>query len=246
MADLREPENDPELGALRRSRERLEQVARALSHDTRAPLRAASGYLQLLQRRARDDLAPEHAELLDFALSEVQRAQRMVDVLRDFARLDRHVVTEPVDLADTLHRARTRHARMLEAAGAVIDVGELPTVRADPTLLEQALRHLLDNAARFVDEGKTPHIDVRATRVDAGWRLDITDDGIGMRERDLPRAREVFARLHGATDFGGGEGIGLSFAAAIAHVLGGELSLSSTPGEGTTVSLTLPAAEDEA
>jgi signal transduction histidine kinase len=111
---------------------------------------------------------------------------------------------------------------------------------ADPDLLEQAVRNLVDNAAKFTQEGR---IVLSATRNNGLVVISVSDTGSGI---DVASQRRIFDRFHRV---GGrnadGFGLGLALVDQTVRVLGGQIFLRSTPGSGTTVSITLPAPSAE-
>ncbi|EMA47195.1 multi-sensor signal transduction histidine kinase [Halobiforma nitratireducens JCM 10879] len=137
-------------------------------------------------------------------------------------------------------------------ADAEIDAGPLPVVEGDADQLRQVFQNLLDNAVEYSGDGP-PRIEVSARRVDASvgadvddctWVVSVSDDGIGIAPADQERIFEVFNRLH-SRDEHPGTGIGLSLCERIVERHGGEIWVDSEPGEGTTVSFTLPAVDAE-
>src|SRR5207302_7859023 len=116
-----------------------------------------------------------------------------------------------------------------------------PFVIGDPLLLEQALLVLLDNALKYNRQGG--HVTVRTAERDGQALLEVRDSGIGIAAEHVPHLGERFYRVDKARSReAGGTGLGLSIARSIAAAHRGQLSLSSIPEQGTTVTLTLPLA----
>jgi signal transduction histidine kinase len=117
------------------------------------------------------------------------------------------------------------------------------TIQCDPVLLRRALDNLLDNAAKYSDAAVTFKVIPNGEHV----AFEIRDQGIGMSAEDLERAFTPFWRADGSrTRKTGGVGLGLALARRIARVHGGEVTLSSTPGAGTTARLEVPFGESPA
>jgi two-component system phosphate regulon sensor histidine kinase PhoR len=122
---------------------------------------------------------------------------------------------------------------------------DVPLVHADGDQLRQVLINLVDNAIKFTPEGGRVRIDAR--RAPAGVELCITDTGMGIPSRDLPRLTERFFRVDKARSRElGGTGLGLAIVKHIVQGHGGRLAIDSELGHGTTVRVTLPAAAGDA
>jgi len=117
-----------------------------------------------------------------------------------------------------------------------------PYVIGDPMLLEQAMLVLLDNAIKYNRKGG--HVVIRTAAEDDKAIMSVSDTGIGIAAEHLPHLGERFYRVDKARSReAGGTGLGLSIAHNIAAAHGGNLTLSSVTGQGTTVTMTLPQAQ---
>ncbi|WP_049926006.1 sensor histidine kinase [Halopiger goleimassiliensis] len=239
---------------LEESNERLEQFAYAASHDLQEPLRMVSSYLQLLDDRHGDALDEEGEEFLEFALDGAERMSTMIDALLEYSRVDTQGQPfEPVSLEAILEDVRTDLEMRIEETGAELEYGDLPRVTGDPRQLRQLFQNLLSNAIEYSEDGR-PRIEIEAerrgtasrsdpsTNDDREWIVSVSDDGIGIDPADQDRIFEVFQRLHTQAEHAG-TGIGLALCKRIVERHGGDIWVDSEPGEGTTVSVTLPAAE---
>jgi len=133
----------------------------------------------------------------------------------------------------------------IEAKSAKLElaVGPEVTVMAHQPTLVQVLTNLVSNALKFVPEGTPPEVQIRTERRNSSRvRLWVKDNGIGIDPAQHARIFEVFQRLHSADDYPG-SGIGLAIVAKSARLMGGEVSLESTPGEGSTFNIRLPVAQ---
>jgi len=246
---------------LEESNERLEQFAYAASHDLQEPLRMVSSYLQLLEQRYGDDLGEDGREFIEFAVDGAGRMREMIDGLLEYSRVDtRGDPFEPVDLNRVLEDVREDLQVRVEQSDAEITVADLPRVEGDTGQLRQVVQNLLDNAIKYSGDGP-PRIRVSARRnaPDQGsptdpprsvserneWVLSVSDRGIGIDPDDADRVFDVFQRLH-ARDEHEGTGIGLALCERVVERHGGEIWVESEPGEGSTFSFTLPAADDDA
>jgi signal transduction histidine kinase len=121
-----------------------------------------------------------------------------------------------------------------------VKVGSLPVVLADRSNLCRVFQNLIGNAVKFT-RGDDPEVDIDAVPDGDMWRFEIRDNGIGMDAESTKRIFEPFRRLHGEEAYPG-TGIGLAVCERIVEQHGGRIWVSSTPGEGSVFSFTMPAA----
>jgi PAS domain S-box-containing protein len=254
FATLRTDDSQEEIGVVRdvtdrkerereleASNERLEQFAYAASHDLQEPLRMVTSYLQLLEKRYADDLDADAREFIEFAVDGADRMREMIDGLLEYSRVDtRGDPLEPVALDDVLEDAIGNLQVRIEESHAEITSEPLPRVRGDESQLQQVLQNLLNNAIEY-SGAEPPRVRIAAERGDAKHVISVSDEGIGIDPAEQDRIFEVFQRLHGREDHPG-TGIGLSLCRRIVERHDGTIRVDSEPGEGTTFSVTLPAA----
>lgn len=254
--DLRAKERllDEANGTLeRRVEERTAQLAAAnqemaaftysMSHDLRAPLRGINGFATLLARRHAEQLDEQGQGYLHRIVSTTEQMGVLIEELLDYARLGQApVANEPVALQALVASVRDTFEGRIAELGATIDVTEpLPPVMGDAVLISRILTNLVDNALTYVAPGGAAHVRIAAS-LDAGMvTLRVSDDGIGIPSDQQERVFEVFTRLQ-TQDAYPGTGIGLSVVRKAARLMGGDVSLCSTVGEGSTFRLALPAA----
>lgn len=225
---------------LRRSNRDLEQFAYVASHDLQEPLRKVASFTQLLQKRYGGELDERADQYIEFAVDGAKRMQRLIQDLLGFSRVGRSVGEDvEVDLAAACATALATLDTAVEESGAVVEVGDLPVVLGQQTLLVQLFQNLLGNAVKFRDPTRAPRVSVGAVRRDDGWELWCADNGIGIDQQYADRVFVIFQRLH-AKDAYDGTGIGLSLCKKIVEFHGGEIWLDTTVPEGTTVRWTLP------
>jgi len=132
-------------------------------------------------------------------------------------------------------------ARIAETS-ARLEIGMLPSIKADPTQMRQLLQNLIGNALKFHKAGVPPVVRVTAAIREgppAECALEVADEGIGFDEKYLDRIFAVFQRLHGRGDYEG-TGMGLAICRRIAERHGGSITARSKLGEGSTFVATLP------
>jgi signal transduction histidine kinase len=246
------------LDALRRQWEalrRLDHFRREgvsnLSHDLRSPLTATAACLETLDARfAGDSARADDRQLLEVALRNTRNAARLVQSLGDLAQLDEPQFAlrrETLDVGELLADIALRFEPRAAAQGVALTLepaGDAPTVAAlDIELFERAIANLVDNALKFCAAGS--RIMLGVLRDGDAVRVSVADTGAGIAEAELPHLFDRFyqARQNVAPATGeGGKGLGLAIVKRIAELHGGSVAVHSRLGQGTTVTLSLPAA----
>lgn len=219
----------------------LRQFAYAVSHDLKAPLRSVHGFAQLLERRYGDRLDDDGREFLQLITDGARRMQAMIDGLLEFARVERaDPELVPVALGEVVAASLADLRDDIAARGARVEIREpLPAVRGDATLLRQLVQNLVSNAIKYC-EGQ-PEVEIAARRDGDRVLLSVRDNGFGIPPEQRNRIFELFARLHTPYEYPG-SGIGLAVCRRIAELHGGWIRVESTPGAGSTFTVSLPAA----
>jgi PAS domain S-box-containing protein len=231
--------------ALITSNSELEQFAYVASHDLREPLRVIAAYLGLLSRRYKDSLDAKAREFIGFAVDAAERMDKLIVDLLEFSRAGRQLVQiEEVDSNAVMKRVELNLAEAIQESGARITHGALPVITANSGILERVLQNLIENSIKFRARGRRPEIAVSATWRDAGWVFSVSDNGIGIEQRDQDRVFRIFQRLHPRNEYPG-SGIGLAVSKRLVERLGGRIWLNSTPEKGSQFFFTIPKQEAE-
>ena len=217
-----------------------------LSHELRTPLTLLRADAEVLLR-SREHLASEDAELLEDIVTETERMSTLATNMLTLARLDNnstHREHEVINLTDIALADVRRVQALADQSGISLQLesNDAALVIGDPTLLEQAVLVLLDNAIKYNQPGGRVTISTEVK--DRYAFLEVRDTGIGIAAEHLPHLGERFYRVDKARSReAGGSGLGLSIARSIAEAHEGSLTLSSEPGQGTTVTIKLPLAQ---
>jgi light-regulated signal transduction histidine kinase (bacteriophytochrome) len=227
--------------ALEASNADLEQFAYVASHDLSEPLRAVSGFAQLLGRRYRGELDEDADRYIGHIVGGVERMQGLIDDLLTYARVGADDVTPiPVDSGELVTSVVASIDGLLDSGARVRVVEPLPLVSGDPALLRQLFQNLIANAIKFRSQAE-PEIVVSASCEGALHRFSIADNGIGIDDRHAQRIFEVFKRLHARERFPG-TGIGLAICKRVVERHGGRIWLDPDPASGSVFHFTLPTA----
>ena len=224
---------------LLRSNAELEQFAYVASHDLQTPLRAISGYLDLLTKRYEGKLDGEAQRFIQRTNENVHRMQRLINDLLAYSRVStRGNSFKPTDCNAVLSEVLDMLHPSTEETGSVITHGVLPTVMGDPGQLVQLFQNLIGNAIKFRDKAP-PRIHADAQPLDKTWLFSVKDNGIGIDPQYADRIFLIFQRLH-TIDKYPGTGIGLAICRKIVERHGGQIWVESKVGEGSTFKFTLP------
>ena len=226
---------------LERSNTELEQFAYVASHDLQEPLRKVASFCQLLQRRYIGQLDARADQYIEFAVDGAKRMQALIDDLLAFSRVGRADRTSTlVSCAKALSQARVNLTGEIRKSGAVIDATDLPSVKAEFTLLTSLFQNLIGNAIKFRGD-RPPAVRVSATRQYGDWLFSVADNGIGIEPEFADRVFVIFQRLHDRTQYAG-TGIGLSMCRKIVEHYGGRIWLDTDYHGGAKFDFTLPVA----
>ena len=221
-----------------------------VSHELRTPLTAMTGFIETLRGPARDDAAARERFLGTMA-REAARMNRLVRDLLSLSRVEaeaRMRPVEPLDLAAVMRAAVATLRPVAEEAGAelVLTGADAPIpIRGDADQLQQVFVNLGENALKYGGR----RVRLTAGKVErepllraAGVRVEVVDDGMGIDAIHLPRLTERFYRVdsHRSRELGG-TGLGLAICKHIVNRHRGRLRIDSAPGEGTRVTVVLPA-----
>lgn len=228
---------------LARSNEELQRFAYVASHDLQEPLRKIISFSGLLMERMPADLDEDSAMYLDRIVGSAARMRRLIEDLLMFSRVGGSVELRPVDCRLALRSVLDSVAIALNESHAVVTHDPLPVLLTNRTWIEQLLQNLIGNALKYRSEA-APRIHIGAERVDEGWRLTVTDNGIGLDMRYAERIFQVFQRLHARGQYDG-TGIGLAVCKRIVEACGGRIGVDSIAGAGSTFWFILPSAPTE-
>jgi signal transduction histidine kinase len=222
-----------------------------ISHELRTPGNSVLGLSRLLLDPAAEPLTDEQRHPVQLISTSAEDLLRLVNELLDLAKAESgriEVAVDVVDLAALFEELRGTTAPLVTRPGVALVVEPPRGVtgfRTDRTLLRHLLRNLLSNAVKFTESGS---VTLTADAGDDGTvTFRVSDTGVGIAEADQAKVFEEFFQVRGTLQATvTGSGLGLPFARRVCRILGGDLRLSSTPGEGTTFSFVLPTAGPEA
>jgi signal transduction histidine kinase len=225
------------------------QFLATMSHELRTPLNAIAGYVDLLDAGIHGPLTDDQRRDLQRVKRNQETLLRLIEDVLDFTKLESGRLEFRIDdvpLDDLLRSLEAFIAPNLAKKNitfALRSCGADVRARADRGKLEQILLNLLSNAVKFTQTGR---IEVRCVVEDGMLRVEVSDTGRGIRPDQLESIFEPFvqAEQH-LTRTAEGTGLGLSISRQLARGMGGDVTVASEPGKGSTFTLSLPRSPQE-
>ncbi len=217
----------------------LSTALAVLSHDLRGPLTSIQGSLETILDRGESLTSCEASRFMRVALRSTKSATMMLNDLHHLSKIEAAgdaVLMEPLSIGDLLmDTVMAVQVQSLEKGISIVtsDATDIPLVHGNPELLERLVRNVVDNAIRYTPIGGK--IDISLSSVRNKIRVTILDNGPGIPEGELAAVTKRFVRSARTVAKANGSGIGLSVAAEVARMHGGELRILSRENEGTAV-----------
>jgi PAS domain S-box-containing protein len=217
-----------------------------MSHELRTPLNAILGFSDVMRLGMMNEEAPAHRSYAADIHSSGAHLLELINDLLDLAKIEAgkmELSEERIEVAGLVGEVSTIMADQIARAGLTLahrlDAG-LPQLIVDARSFRQMLFNLLSNAIKFSSDGG--HVTIALARAASGAiRLSVSDTGIGIAARDLPRLMEPFAQVDNALSRRHrGTGLGLTLVRTLAELHGGQLTIESQLGRGTKVHVDLP------
>jgi signal transduction histidine kinase/DNA-binding response OmpR family regulator len=218
-----------------------------MSHELRTPLNSIIGYSEILQ----EDVTDLGEQSLVADLKKIESSGRhllgLINDILDLSKIEAgrmDVYLEDVEIAPLLEEVRAIIVPMVEKNNNTIEfrpAKNLGSMRTDRTKLKQSLLNILSNGSKFTQNGRLTLVAERAEADRSMVRFAISDTGIGMTEEQLGRLFQAFTQADASTTKKyGGTGLGLAITRNFCQLLGGDVTVVSKPGVGSTFTITLP------
>jgi two-component system, sensor histidine kinase and response regulator len=218
-----------------------------MSHEIRTPMNGVIGMLDLMDA---EQLDPQRRSMLETARNSAEALLGVINDVLDFSKIEagkltlEHIDVELRSLAEEVATlfARQAHGKGVEVA-CLVESGAPALVRTDPTRLRQILANLMGNAVKFTERGEVS-LTLRALDVEgeqARVQIEVRDTGIGMSQDALSKLFQSFTQADTSTTRRfGGTGLGLAITKRLVAAMGGQIGVASSPGSGSTFTITLP------
>ena len=230
------------LHELERSNRELSEFSYAVSHDLKAPIRNVRMLTQLLARRA-DSLPEDSAHLLNLIDQAAAGMDLLVESLLRYAQAGNgKLICEQVPVETIIESVRATLTPAIVKTRATVVWKPMPTVEADPILLEHLFQNLVANAIQYHRPGEVPMVEISAGLCGEEWQFSVKDNGQGIPSQYQNRVFEPLKRLHGSEN--PGSGLGLALCRTIVARHGGKIWVESEgAGKGTIFHFTLPVSQ---
>ncbi|MHB1863993.1 MAG: sensor histidine kinase [Gemmatimonadaceae bacterium] len=226
---------------LQRSNTALRAFASVASHDLQEPLRKILAFGDRLSATAGPALIGDARGYLERMLNAAARMRNLITDLLAYAQVTTRA--QPfvrVNLGALAREVIADLETSIAEAGGRVEVGDLPTIDADPLQMRQLLQNLVGNALKYRRSDQPLIVRIEAPLVDGRTcALAVSDNGIGFDDQYVERIFGMFERLNNRKDYEG-SGIGLAICRSIAEHHGGTITAISTPGQGSTFTVSLP------
>ena len=233
-ADLQEQAKE-----LADSNDELERFAYVASHDLQEPLRMVSSFLQLLEKKYKDNIDDTSSKYIHYAVDGADRMKQLIFDLLEYSRVttSKDLITD-VDMNEVIQDVLQIMEGPITALSCNIQLQPLPTLKAvRRSQMLQLLQNLISNALKYHGTS-TCEIVIEADEQENDWLFKVKDNGIGFDPRFADRVFVIFQRLHNRSEFAG-TGIGLSICKKIVERHGGKIWAESEKGKGSTFYFTI-------
>ncbi len=219
----------------------LQNFASMAAHDLKAPIRIASNFAQILEKKYKDNLEVEDLEFLQYISVNIRNLGRMIDDLLSLTKLDQNLPTPSlVNVFQVILEAQSRLREKIQASRTEISIlGDLPDVMAHDSLLVNLFQNILDNAIKHQHPDNHPVIEISSSFPNGKGhycQIRIKDNGLGIPSGMEERIFELFNK----SSMKDSSGIGLATCKKIVNHYGGKIWVESEIGEGTSFLFTLP------
>ncbi|MFD1370505.1 sensor histidine kinase [Actinoplanes sichuanensis] len=217
--------------------------AGVVAHDLRAPLAMVTGYVEVLRDETAGLLTEDHRVFLDRLQAGTHRMHSMLEDLLAYATADSMPLrATEVDLSGLVAEIVGELCAAPSALPPHIQVGEMPRVVGDPTLLRQIFYNLVGNAVKYTEPGAPATVEISAVQQGpSAYRVEIADRGIGIPPDQRAHVFDPFIRVAGSERFPG-TGLGLAIVRRVVERHGGRIDVDGNIGGGSRFRFTLPAA----
>jgi signal transduction histidine kinase len=216
-----------------------------LSHELRTPLTAIAGSCELLLEDFAEDLSEVHKEYIHLIDRSTALVRQLIDDVLDYTKLEAGEIKlhpEALQMEELTRDTAAMLAPLLEKKALTLTIdlpADLPDAWADPVRVKQILMNLLSNAIKFTSEGGSIRVDGRAEPAGDRVALSVIDTGSGISEADRQQVFERFKQV-GEGQRKRGTGLGLPITKRLVELHGGQITLTSELGKGSTFTFTLP------
>jgi PAS domain S-box-containing protein len=231
---------EAEAKELNRSNGELENFARVLVHDLKAPTRSIQNFATFIEMSILEENSATIVQDCRIIARAAQRMDTLIDTLRQYITAEGQIVFEPVEMHQVMKDTLFNLESVIQEHGASVTQDTLPAVTGNAAQLGQLLQNLIGNGIKY-SEAEPPSVHVTASQHETTWLFAVKDNGIGIPKEYSQEVFQPFKRLHGKYE---GTGLGLATCMKIVERHGGTIWCESNDAPGTTFFFTLPGVQD--
>ena len=229
------------LDRLETSFENQKKFVSDASHELRTPLAIIKGYAEIIRKRGTTDI-DIFVESIDSIISETDNMRNLIQKLLFLAKGEITKINTKfvdIDANEMVHQIHSDTVVSNKTHNFYLETGENYKIKGDETLLQQAIRALIENATKYSEPNT--NIYIKSFIKDRFGRISIRDEGVGISEEDAKRIFDRFYRVDlSRTKATGGTGLGLAIVKRIVEIHNGKIEIDSKMNEGTEISIVLP------
>lgn len=219
--------------------EGLKAFASMASHDLKEPLRKITSFTTILNSRNKDKFDEPSKQYADKIITSSERMHSLIEDILTLSSISDNIEMQNVDTTHVVKKAVEDLELKIKEKNARIDLGVLPPVKGNEGYLTQLFSNLIANSLKF--SNRPPEIKISGEQIAGKVRIRVSDNGVGIEKENYQKIFEAFQRLHSKLEYEG-TGIGLAICKKIVDMHKGEINVESKPGEGTTFTIVLEAA----
>ncbi|OJV27226.1 MAG: hypothetical protein BGO32_05015 [Bacteroidetes bacterium 37-13] len=224
---------------LQQSNEDLQMFASIASHDMRAPLRTIASFMQLLERKNSDKFDEVDKQYIQFAANGAKHLEKMIEDLLAYSKLDKNLgKASIVDLNQIAAQVDYHLKALTSEKKAVFNIGKLPSIMAHQSLMVQLIQNIVNNGFKY-NRSAIPTVSISEVSDQHETIISISDNGIGIPEKQREKAFKMFSRLHSSSEFEG-TGIGLAMCKKIVDFYKGRIWIENGINGGSIFYLAFP------
>jgi PAS domain S-box-containing protein len=222
------------MAALKAKNEEMEQLTYITSHDLREPILTVKKYAEVLKEDFFSTLGDEGKLLLNTIIRSVDRMDARINGLLDYAQLGQAKSLHTIDSNEVINLIVEDLNSLIETNHAKVTASSLPEkLKAYPTEFSLIFQNLINNAIKFKKPDTAPVVTISSNKLAEGWEFEVSDNGIGIQEKDFEKIFSIFQRLHNTSEYEG-TGIGLAQVKKLVELHNGKIHVKSEYGKGTT------------
>jgi len=223
---------------LAQNNKELEQIAYATAHDLQEPLKTIECFTTLLKKKHGDKIGSAGNQYLGYLNNASTRMKNQIDGLLEHSTIGKNGSTQLLNLKVLLENILERFEPEIKQSNAKINITDLPIICTYPKEQKILWENLISNALKFRREDQKCCIDISATSSPTHWIFKISDNGIGMESKNIPKIFQLYSQLNPKGKYKG-TGVGLAHCHKIIKLHHGETRITSSLNKGTTIQFTI-------